>query len=151
MKITKAALDAIVAHARDALPGECCGLLIGTPARIDSAYPARNLETGTTRFLIDPRDHFGAVHAARDSKRFVIGVYHSHPKASAAPIPVLRSLASNEPEGLRQAAIWPDAKHHANCSRCGRVSGIPGFTSATWSAKASSLMPAGGCVEEVTG
>ena len=85
MKITKAALDAIVAHARDVLPGECCGLLIGTPARIDSAYPARNLETGTTRFLIDPRDHFAAVHAARESKRFVIGVYHSHPNSSAAP------------------------------------------------------------------
>ena len=111
MKITKAALDAIVAHARDVLPGECCGLLIGTPARIDSAYPARNLETGTTRFLIDPRDHFGAVHAARDSKRFVIGVYHSHPKSSAAPsgadlaeasdddyVYLIVSLASEPPE-----------------------------------------------------
>jgi proteasome lid subunit RPN8/RPN11 len=85
VNITKAALDAVVAHAREALPGECCGLLIGTPARIDSAHPARNLETGTTRFLIDPRDHFAAVHAARDSKRFVIGVYHSHPSSPAAP------------------------------------------------------------------
>ena len=111
MTITKAALDAIVAHARDVLPGECCGLLIGTPARIDSAYPARNLETGTTRFLIDPRDHFAAVHAARESKRFVIGVYHSHPKSSAAPsaadlaeasyddyVYLIVSLASEPPE-----------------------------------------------------
>ena len=111
MKITKAALDAIVAHARDVLPGECCGLLIGTPARIDSAYPARNLETGTARFLIDPRDHFAAVHAARESKRFVIGVYHSHPKSSAAPsgadlaeasyddyVYLIVSLASEPPE-----------------------------------------------------
>ncbi len=85
MKITKAALDAIVAQAREARPGECCGLLIGTPVRIDAAHPARNLETGTTRFLIDPRDHFAAVHAARESKRFVIGVYHSHPHSPATP------------------------------------------------------------------
>ena len=85
MNIAKAALDAIVAHAREALPGECCGLLIGTPARIDSAHPARNLEAGATRFLIDPRDHFAAVHAARESKRFVIGVYHSHPNSPATP------------------------------------------------------------------
>ena len=87
MKISKAALDAIVAHARESLPGECCGLLIGTPLRIDSARPARNLETGTTRFLIDPRDHFAAVHAAREVRRFVVGVYHSHPRGTAIPSP----------------------------------------------------------------
>lgn len=111
MNITKAALDTIVAHAREALPGECCGLLIGTPARIDSAHPARNLESGATRFLIDPRDHFAAVHAARESKRFVIGVYHSHPKSSATPsaadlaeasyddyVYLIVSLASEAPE-----------------------------------------------------
>ena len=94
MKITKSALDAVVAHAREALPGECCGLLIGTPARIDAAHPARNLETGATRFLIDPRDHFAAVHAARESKRFVIGVYHSHPNGPASPSPADLAEAS---------------------------------------------------------
>jgi [CysO sulfur-carrier protein]-S-L-cysteine hydrolase len=111
VNITKAALDAIVAHAREALPGECCGLLIGTPARIDSAHPARNLESGTKRFLIDPRDHFAAIHAARESKRFVIGVYHSHPASPATPsaadladasyddyVYVIVSLASEPPE-----------------------------------------------------
>ena len=94
MKISKAALDAIVAHARESLPGECCGLLIGTPLRIDSAQPARNLESGTTRFLIDPRDHFAAVHAARESRRFVVGVYHSHPNTPATPSPADRAEAS---------------------------------------------------------
>ena len=94
MNITKSALDAVVAHAREALPGECCGLLIGTPARIDAAHPARNLETGATRFLIDPRDHFAAVHAARESKRFVIGVYHSHPNGPASPSPADLAEAS---------------------------------------------------------
>jgi proteasome lid subunit RPN8/RPN11 len=94
VKITKSALDAVVAHAREALPGECCGLLIGTPARIDAAHPARNLETGATRFLIDPRDHFAAVHAARESKRFVIGVYHSHPNGPASPSPADLAEAS---------------------------------------------------------
>jgi proteasome lid subunit RPN8/RPN11 len=94
VNITKSALDAVVAHAREALPGECCGLLIGTPARIDTAHPARNLKTGATRFLIDPRDHFAAVHAARESKRFVIGVYHSHPNGPASPSPADLAEAS---------------------------------------------------------
>jgi len=94
VKISKAALDAIVAHARESLPGECCGLMIGTPLRIDSAHPARNLEAGNTRFVIDPRDHFAAVHAARESRRFVVGVYHSHPNTPPIPSPADRAEAS---------------------------------------------------------
>jgi len=94
LEISKAAVDAILAHAREALPGECCGLLIGTPLRIDRAQRARNLEPGSTRFLIDPRDHFAAIHAARESRRFVVGVYHSHPRGPAAPSPADLAEAS---------------------------------------------------------
>ena len=94
MNIHQSVIDAVVAHAREALPGECCGLLVGTPARIDAAHPARNLEAGSTRFLIDPRDHFAAIHAARESRRFVIGVYHSHPRGPAAPSPADLAEAS---------------------------------------------------------
>ena len=67
------------------MPGECCGLLIGTPARIGLTHRARNLDESPTRFVIDPRDHFAAIHAAREVKRFVIGVYHSHPDSAAIP------------------------------------------------------------------
>jgi len=87
VKIAKGVIDEIFAHAREALPEECCGLLIGTPSGIDAAHPARNLESSSTRFLIDPRDHFGAIHAARESRRFVIGVYHSHPRGPTTPSP----------------------------------------------------------------
>jgi proteasome lid subunit RPN8/RPN11 len=85
VEIDQAALDVVLAHARETLPEECCGLLIGTPLRIDLAHRARNLEGSSTRFLIDPRDHLAAVHAARESRRFVIGVYHSHPRTTAIP------------------------------------------------------------------
>jgi proteasome lid subunit RPN8/RPN11 len=85
LDISQSAVDVVLAHAREALPQECCGLLIGTPLRIDLAHRARNLEAGSSRFLIDPRDHLAAVHAARESKRFVIGIYHSHPRTAAIP------------------------------------------------------------------
>ena len=87
MKITKEASDAIVAHAREALPDECCGLLIGTPARIERAHRARNLDASPKRFLIDPRDHFAAIHAARAIGLDIVGVYHSHPATPAMPSP----------------------------------------------------------------
>jgi proteasome lid subunit RPN8/RPN11 len=83
--IDKEAVDAIVAHAREARPAECCGLLVGSPARIEQAHRARNLEASPARFLIDPEDHFAAIHAARANGREVVGVYHSHPATPATP------------------------------------------------------------------
>ena len=77
----------MIAHAREVRPNECCGLLIGTPVRIERIHRARNLERGSARFLIDPRDHFAAIREARDSGRFVVGVYHSHPRGGATPSP----------------------------------------------------------------
>jgi proteasome lid subunit RPN8/RPN11 len=94
LKITKEASDAIVAHAREALPDECCGLLIGSPSLIERAHRARNLDASPTRFLIDPRDHFAAIHAARAIGLDVVGVYHSHPATSATPSPADLAEAS---------------------------------------------------------
>ena len=85
MRIYKGAFDAIVAHAHEAAPHECCGLLIGSAACIEQTRPATNLHASPTRFLIDPRDHFAAIHAARASGREVLGVYHSHPLTPPEP------------------------------------------------------------------
>ncbi len=75
----------MIAHAREAAPRECCGLLIGVGAQIDSVHPSSNIDPSTGRFLIDPHDHFAAIRAARDGGRQVVGVYHSHPSTPARP------------------------------------------------------------------
>ena len=85
MKIGRATIDAIMRHAQATLPNECCGLLIGTAHRIDSAMPARNLKASPTRFQVDPVDHFAAIRSARVSGQRVIGAYHSHPTTAPRP------------------------------------------------------------------
>ena len=85
MDISKAAREAVLAHAREALPNKCCGLLIGGAGRIELAMRARNLEESPTRFLIDPLDHFTAIRLARMNGRAVVGVYHSHPRGPRVP------------------------------------------------------------------
>jgi len=85
--ILHAAIDAIIAHAREAAPDECCGLLVGTEGGIDEAVRARNLEPGPARYQIDPRDHIALNRRLRDSGRTVVGAYHSHPRSSAVPSP----------------------------------------------------------------
>jgi proteasome lid subunit RPN8/RPN11 len=81
-----------VAHAREAAPHECCGFLLGRGEEIVDAVRARNVaDQPTTRFLIDPADHFAALRTARARGLEIVGFYHSHP--ASPPEPSSRDLA----------------------------------------------------------
>ena len=94
MTIRRATVDAMLAHAGRALPNECCGLLLGSFARIERAQPARNLRPRPDRYLVDPADHCAALRAARAAGLEVIGAYHSHPNGSLRPSETDRREAS---------------------------------------------------------
>ena len=79
--------DAILRHARAEAPRECCGLLIGTRARVDEAAPTRNVDPHRSRYRVDPAEHIRWNRTLRHSGRAVIGAYHSHPATSAEPSP----------------------------------------------------------------
>jgi len=85
--LRRAALEAVVAHAREAAPAECCGLLLGNGDTIAEAPRARNLSPHLNRFLIDPKDHIDVRRDARGRGLDVVGFYHSHPHSAAAPSP----------------------------------------------------------------
>jgi len=80
-------LTDIVAHAREAAPAECCGLLVGAGNTILTAPRARNLSDNPNRFLLDPHDHVRALRGARSQGLDVIGFYHSHPHSAPEPSP----------------------------------------------------------------
>ncbi len=83
--VVRRVLDEVRAHAGEAWPRECCGMLVGVADRIHDSARAANLEEGTTRFRIDPRDHIRAIRDARTRHLDVIGFYHSHPRSRAWP------------------------------------------------------------------
>jgi proteasome lid subunit RPN8/RPN11 len=85
VKIAQTVIDKMVAHAREEAPNECCGLLIGNRVTIEGSVRARNREASPTRYLIDPEDHFAAIHAARAAGKRVVGAYHSHPASPPQP------------------------------------------------------------------
>ena len=75
----------MVAHARQARPSECCGVLLGNGDDIIEAVPTRNIAGEANRFFIDPKEH---IEARRDGRRRgleAIGFYHSHPASAAVP------------------------------------------------------------------
>jgi desampylase len=79
-------LDSIAEHAKRDAPDECCGLLIGSGARIDEALPLVNHASDPRRrYEIDPRDFLAALKRCRGTPATVLGAYHSHPRSSAEP------------------------------------------------------------------
>lgn len=87
MKIAREVVEAIVAHAREAAPAECCGVLVGGKSTIVAVVRARNLSTDPNRFDLDPQGHIHARRDARTRGLEVVGFYHSHPRSAADPSP----------------------------------------------------------------
>jgi proteasome lid subunit RPN8/RPN11 len=85
VKLPRAAMAAMVAHARRTAPAECCGVLVGAGDRVLEAVPANNLSVDPNRFLLDPKTHIAAERDARGRGLTVIGFYHSHPHSAARP------------------------------------------------------------------
>lgn len=85
MTLSRRAYDDILAHAREAVPGECCGLLLGSAESVAEAARTRNLSTDPNRFEIDPADHIRTRRSARARGLDLLGFYHSHPRSEATP------------------------------------------------------------------
>lgn len=85
VRIRRAVVDAIVEHARQAAPLECCGLLLGRAGEIVDHARAANVRRSASRYEVDPADHFAAIRRARREGCSVIGAYHSHPASAAVP------------------------------------------------------------------
>ena len=75
----------MIAHARRSAPLECCGLLVGTPERIDESVATRNVASHPSRYRIDPEAHIELNRRLRGTGRAVVGAYHSHPSSAAEP------------------------------------------------------------------
>jgi len=89
--LAAAARQLLEAHAAETYPHECCGALYGeatgTSFTVVEAvrFPNTTSEGPRRRFLIQPSDYRVAEAHARDTKRPLIGFYHSHPDHPARP------------------------------------------------------------------
>jgi proteasome lid subunit RPN8/RPN11 len=95
MCVARGAIEAIVAHAREEAPAECCGLLLGGQNGVVEAVRTRNVaDQPASRFVIEPQDHINGRRDARRRGLDVVGFYHSHPGSPAIPSETDRAEAS---------------------------------------------------------
>src|SRR5437773_11909895 len=82
--IQKSHVDAIIAHAREASPHECCGLIGGTGGgTAQTIYRTRNLAPDPlVAYEAAPEDLFAAPRAVRQQGEEPLAIYHSHPRSN---------------------------------------------------------------------
>ena len=80
---------AMVAHARQTYPNECCGAMLGSidaaGKTVRMALPLENAFDGVqaARYELRPQDLLAADKAAHERHMDLIGIYHSHPDCGA--------------------------------------------------------------------
>ncbi len=86
--------EEVLAEARESVPQECCGLLLGEDEVARRVLPCKNVHrTPETRYLIDMTQVFEAFKASRDFDRELVAIYHSHQRSPAYPSPTDRAEA----------------------------------------------------------
>lgn len=83
MRITRAQLDELVAHARESDPSECCGFMKVRDGVVEEVVPARDSRTWRYGFEFKMKDLMAIADAEDDG--FEVAIYHSHPRSEAVP------------------------------------------------------------------
>ena len=96
-------VDAMVAHARETAPEECCGLIGGTSeSKAVTLYRLRNVTRNPqSGYEAAPEDLFAAQRQMRERGEELLAIYHSHPRA-ANPSPSETDV---------RLAYYPSAKY----------------------------------------
>lgn len=85
MKIPQALYDEMLAHAREDVPNECCGLVGGKDGAATTYYRAVNSEASPFRYNLEPQDQFRIMTAMDDAGEELAAIFHSHTKSPAYP------------------------------------------------------------------
>lgn len=89
LRIPRAVLDGVYAHARDGRPDEVCGILAGTREQgahlVARAFPVRNAHARPRgEYQLDPQEQLRVtLHVEDELGLEVVGFYHSHPDGPA--------------------------------------------------------------------
>jgi proteasome lid subunit RPN8/RPN11 len=81
--MTREQLDALVGHAREEAPNECCGYLRAEDGVVQEVVRAQNPRRSPYGYELDPASLLAANQL--DDEGYQVGIYHSHPRSAAEP------------------------------------------------------------------
>lgn len=99
LRLPRSYIDEMIAHARDDVPNEACGIIAGNDGHAVKLYRAINAEASPFRYSVDPKDLLRIHNDVDDNDWSFLAIYHSHTHTEAYP----------SPTDVRLAVGWPDA------------------------------------------
>ena len=100
MDIPRKLRDAMVAHAIEDDPNECCGLLSGRDGTLTGHHRMRNAERSPYRYSMDGKELLMTLREIEDGGAELQVIYHSHTHSPAYPSATDVRLAT-----------WPEASY----------------------------------------
>jgi proteasome lid subunit RPN8/RPN11 len=98
VKISQQLIDEMIAHAREDLPDECCGMIGGRDGEATSVVRVENAAHSPLRYEMDPQGQYDALKEIEDAGDELIGIYHSHTRSAAYP----------SQTDVNEARMWPE-------------------------------------------
>ena len=98
MRIARSLIDEIVAHAREEMPNECCGMVGGLDGEASEVIRVENAAASPLRYEMESKAQYDAYRAIEDRGHELLAIYHSHTKSAAYP----------SQTDVNQAVAWPD-------------------------------------------
>lgn len=75
----------MLAHCREGLPDEACGILAGRGNEVSHIYLMTNAERSPVSYLMDSGEQFRVMRDLRELNLSMVAIFHSHP--ASAPYP----------------------------------------------------------------
>ena len=97
MRIARALLDEIVAHAVRDAPNECCGVIASRGGTATEVHAAENVVASPFRFEIDGLTLMGLIDRFEEAGEELGAIYHSHTRSEPFP----------SQTDVNFAAMWP--------------------------------------------
>ena len=108
-RIPRAIADAIVAHAREDLPNEACGLVHAKDGEPISVHRVTNVAASPYRFEMHGMEQMRLEQQRDERGETLFAIYHSHVASPAYPSQTDVRMAFFPPGEVDQAPAYPEA------------------------------------------
>ena len=85
MRISRALLDEVIAHARADAPNECCGMIASRDGEAVAVHRATNTAASSLRYIMDPNEQYRIQDAIESDGLDLGAIYHSHTRSDPLP------------------------------------------------------------------
>jgi proteasome lid subunit RPN8/RPN11 len=100
VRISRALLDEVIAHARADAPNECCGMIASRDGEAVAVHRATNTAASPLRYIMDPNEQYRIQDAIESDGLDLGAIYHSHTRSDPIPSQTDINLATLPGTGL---------------------------------------------------